>query len=139
MERNTKIYIVIGLVIIIIVSVTLGVMLTRKDSSEDSNEVKYTVTVKITDEGNKYFINGTQQKPLTFEVGKKYIFSGSDLSSHPLRFSTTADGTHDNGTEYSTDTVYSTDTEITVTDNTPKNLYYYCSRHSGMGGDITVN
>lgn len=87
--------------------------------------------------GNVYVIDGTQKKSLTFEVGKTYVFNHS--SSHPFRFSTTSNGTHGGGTEF-TDGVSksSGSTSIMVTANTPSTLYYYCSIHSGMGGSISI-
>ena len=42
--------------------------------------------------GNVYVIDGVQKKSLSLEVGKTYKFVHP--SGHPLRFSTTADGTH---------------------------------------------
>ena len=102
----------------------------------------FTVTVQSTGGGNKYFIDGVQQKALTLFEGSSYRFDQSDSSNatHPLRLSTTSDGTHNSGSEYTTGvTTNGTPgqagayTEITVADNAPT-LYYYCSSHSGMGG-----
>ena len=96
--------------------------------------------------GNVYVIEGTQNKAITLEVGKTYTFTHP--TAHPLRFSTTSDGTHSTGsgydaggTEYSTGvtTTTSGSTVIEVTSLTPTTLYYYCSVHSGMGGTITVS
>ena len=54
-----------------------------------------------------------------------------------MRFSTTPNGTHGGGTEYTTGvTTTSNQTQIVVTNTTPSPLYYYCSSHSGMGGNI---
>ena len=89
--------------------------------------------------GNVYVIEGTQKKAITLEVGKTYTFTHS--TSHPLKFSTTSNGTHEGGSEYTTGVTTSTagSTVIEVTANTPTTLYYYCSIHSGMGGTITVS
>ncbi len=97
--------------------------------------------------GNVYVIDGTQKKSLTLEVGKTYTFTHP--SAHPLRFSTTSDGTHasgggygsSGGSEYTTGVTTSTSgsTVIEVTSDTPTTLYYYCSIHSGMGGSIAVS
>ena len=61
-----------------------------------------------------------------------------------MRFSTTANGTHGGGSEYTTGvttggTAGSSGayTEITITDSTPT-LYYYCTNHSGMGGTANI-
>ena len=95
--------------------------------------------------GNIYQIDGTSQKALTLAAGTTYTFdvSSSTVSSHPLKFSTTADGkwaTPTAGTEYTTG-ITSNTTSITfaVTNSTPQNLYYYCDSHSGMGGTITIS
>ena len=95
--------------------------------------------------GNIYQIDGTSQKALTLAAGTTYTFdvSSSTVSSHPLKFSSTADGkwaTPTAGTEYTTG-ITSNTTSITfaVTNTTPQNLYYYCDSHSGMGGTITIS
>ena len=89
--------------------------------------------------GNVYVIDGTQKKSLTLDVGKTYTFNHP--TAHPLRFSSTNDGTHGGGEAYTSGVDTSTDgvTIIEVTANTPTTLYYYCSVHSGMGGSITVS
>jgi len=96
--------------------------------------------------GNVYVIEGAQKKSLTLEVGKTYTFTHP--TGHPLRFSTTSDGTHSSGSgytaggsEYTTGVTTSTSgsTVIEVTSSTPTTLYYFCSVHSGMGGTMTVS
>ena len=86
---------------------------------------------------NCNIIDGDQNKSLTLKIGTTYEFDHS--TSHPLRFSTTSDGTHGGGAEYTTGvTTSSGSTVIEVNANTATSLYYYCSIHSGMGGTITV-
>jgi len=107
----------------------------------------FTVTVVSTGSGNKYFIDGVQQDTIMIGAGLIYKFDQSDNSNgnHPLRFSTTSDGTHSGGDEYTTG-VTSTPispgnsgayTQITVAKSAPT-LYYYCTQHSGMGGQANT-
>ena len=102
----------------------------------------YTVTVASYDGANKYYINGSRQATVTLSEGSTYRFDQSDSSNsgHPLRFSTTSDGTHGGGSQYTTGvTTNGTPgssgayTQITVASGAPT-LYYYCTNHSGMGG-----
>jgi hypothetical protein len=102
----------------------------------------FTVTVSNPGSGNKYYIDSSQQATVTLIEGATYRFDQSDSSNsgHPLRFSTTSDGTHGGGTEFTSGvTTVGTPgssgayTEITVPTGTAT-LYYYCSVHSGMGG-----
>ena len=106
----------------------------------------FTVTVVSTDSGNKYFIDGVQQDTLNLAEGYTYRFDQSDSSngSHPLRFSSTSDGTHNSGSQYTTGvTTNGTPgssgayTQITVAASAPT-LYYYCTNHSGMGGQANT-
>ena len=93
--------------------------------------------------GNKYFIDDIQQDTINFSRKSIYTFDLSDSSAatHPLRFSTTADGTHGGGSQYTT-YVYEHGTagsagaytRIYVTESTSTPLYYYCANHAGMGG-----
>ena len=105
-----------------------------------------TVTVANPGSGNKYYIDGVQQATLTLNEGSTYKFdqSAGTNNNHPLRFSTTSDGTHSGGTEYTTGVT--TDgvpgntgayTQIVVATGAPT-LYYYCTNHSGMGGQANT-
>ena len=109
--------------------------------------VTYVVTV-VDDSGNKYRFNGGSTSAETLELteGTVYLFDQSDSSNsgHPLRFSTTSNGTHNSGTEYTTGvTTFGTPgsagayTRIKVATDAPT-LYYYCSVHSGMGGQANT-
>ena len=109
----------------------------------------FTVTVVSTGSGNKYFIDGVQQDTLNLAEGGTFRFDQSDSSNgagigHPLRFSTTNDGTHSGGSEYTTGvTTNGTPgqagayTQIEVAASAPT-LYYYCTNHSGMGGQANT-
>ena len=67
-----------------------------------------------------------------------YIFNYPQ--AHPMRFSTVEDGTHNGGSEYvnGVSVNSSTQIQITVDDNTPSTLYYYCNIHPGMGARIDI-
>ena len=97
----------------------------------------FTVTVVGTGSGNKYVIDGVQQDTINLAEGYTYLFNYP--SAHPFRFSTTSDGTHNSGSEYTTGVTVnsSTQVQITVAASAPT-LYYYCSIHSGMGGQANT-
>ena len=116
-------------------------------AGENSNKT-YTVKV-VSDSGNKYRFDdfGTSAVTLDLEEGSTYVFDQSDSSNsgHPLRFSTTSDGTHGSGTEYTTGVTATgtpgsagAKTTIVVASSAPT-LYYYCTAHSGMGGQANTN
>tara|TARA_R100001443_G_scaffold117399_1_gene142057 strand:- start:2565 stop:3539 length:975 start_codon:yes stop_codon:yes gene_type:complete len=108
----------------------------------------FVITVKSTGSGNKYVVNGIQQQmPTALHKGFTYKFDQSDSSNnnHPMRFSTTDNGSWNGGSEYTDGvTVVGTPgqagayTQITVADNAPSQLYTYCLNHSGMGFGVTV-
>ncbi len=128
-------------------STTSSVSLTGVSSSTSvgsisitSNVTRYIVTVASYLGANKYYIDGVRQPTLSLSEGSIYLFDWSAATSHPFRFSTTSDGTHNSGSEYTTgvvkdDSAYTT--QITVAGGAPT-LYYYCSNHSGMGGQANT-
>jgi|21_taG_2_1085346.scaffolds.fasta_scaffold25503_1 hypothetical protein len=107
----------------------------------------YTVTVANYYGANYYYIDGSRAATLSFTEGNTYKFDQSDSTNnnHPLRFSTTSNGSHAGGSEYTTGvTTNGTPgsagayTQIEVASGAPT-LYYYCTNHSGMGGTINTN
>jgi len=102
----------------------------------------FAITVANPGSGNKYYIDGALQATVSLSEGRTYKFDQSDGTNggHPLRFSTTSDGSHGGGSEYTTGvTVVGVPgnagayTQIVVAIGAPT-LYYYCTAHSGMGG-----
>tara|TARA_B100001057_G_scaffold67483_1_gene61184 strand:+ start:2337 stop:3197 length:861 start_codon:yes stop_codon:yes gene_type:complete len=96
--------------------------------------------------GNKYYFDSTEAPTVNLSEGSTYLFDQSDSSNsgHPLRFSTTSNGTHAGGVEYTTGvTTVGTPgnagayTQIVVASGAPT-LYYYCTNHSGMGGQANT-
>ena len=117
-------------------------------NASDTDGKTYTVTV-VSDSGNKYRFDGYGTSAVTLDLaeGGTYIFDQSDSSNagHPLRFSTTSNGTHGGGSEYTTGVTTSGTpgssgayTQIVVAASAPT-LYYYCTQHSGMGGQANTN
>ena len=120
-----------------------------------------TIVVKVVRNAlgnNVYQINNTEQPTLVLTEGNTYYFDLSDSSLyavssvtgqadptnwHQLQFSTTPDGTHGGGTQYTTGVTTSEQyinigetgayVQIAVATDAP-DLYYYCKNHSGMGG-----
>jgi len=126
-----------------------------KAYTDSAVQVNYvTMSVTVADDGsgsqNVFVIDGTAIKSNThvrnvlhLQKGTKYRFdqSNSSNSTHILAFSTTADGTWNSGTAY-TSGVTTTGTpgsagaytEIEVKQDAPDILFIYCTAHAGMGG-----
>ena len=98
--------------------------------------------------GNKYFINGSASPDITLEAGKTYRFLQNDSSNttHPMRLSLQANGTHGGGSEYTSNIDYVGSTGSSgaylqfkvPADIDTETLYYYCQNHPGMGGRIFI-
>lgn len=125
-----------------------------KPAETEIPTVTYNVTVVADGGSNYYRFSGItaddgisdNAQTLTLTEGTIYLFSQQNASNagHPLRLSATSDGTHNSGTEYTTGvTTFGTPgqagsyTRIQVATGAPT-LYYYCSVHSGMGGQANT-
>ena len=95
----------------------------------------------VTAADGKYFIDGVQQATLTLYEGATYTFN-VNASGHPFYLSETINGTLNGGSAYETGVTGGGAQVGTVTfvvpRNAPSTLYYYCSAHSNMGGQINV-
>ena len=122
----------------------------------DTDGKTYTVTV-VSDSGNKYRFDGYGTSAVTLDLaeGGTYIFNMDNATNatHPFSIGTAANGTvYTSGITYFLDGVSKTYSQytsgfssattrrlhITVPASAPV-LYYWCSAHSGMGGQINTN
>ena len=119
--------------------------LTNKTINAENNSI--IVEYVVTESGGNFLIDGEANATIKFNPGIIYRFDVSDsgIASHPFKLSTTSDGSHNSGSEYTTGKTTSGTQgsanayiQYTVDADTPDNLYYYCSSHSGMGGKIGV-
>ncbi len=91
----------------------------------------------------RYEIDNVKQATISFIRGNTYVFDigDSSMTGYTFGLTTTADGVHNNGTEYSSgvtrDTVNNTLT-ILVSKDAPDDLYYYADENNGMGADIGI-
>ena len=124
--------------------------LTNKVLNFENNTaiVEFAVTVVNPGSGNVFYLDGEATANIQLVPGVTYRFDQSDSSNsgHPLRLSTTKNGTHNSGSAYTTGVTIAGSagssggyTQIVVNAATADNLYYYCSSHSGMGGDSVIS
>ena len=125
----------------------------------DSDGKTYTVKVHDFSGNNRYIFDDFQTQAVTLDLaeGGTYIFNMDDASnaSHPFSIGTAANGTvyTDASVTYFLDGVSKTYSEytsgfaaattrrlhITSLPASAPVLYYWCSAHSGMGGQINTN
>jgi len=112
------------------------------DGLTDYNPNFFQVSVSA----GKFTLHGITTPTINLYEGQTYTFgqSATANATHPIRFSTTKDGTHAGGVEYTTGvTVFGEPgiegsyVKFQVPANAPT-LYYYCKNHSGMGGQINT-
>ena len=103
------------------------------------------VTVQNVSGANYYFLDGAQQQTALLQKSVTVRFDQSDSSNsnHPLRLSETSNGTHGGGSAFTTGvTVVGTPgnagayTQVTLEQDAPDKLFYYCTNHSGMGATV---
>ena len=132
-----------------------GLTINVVDIAENTSEAPLEINVVVASGsngyggGNKYFVNGSASPDITLEAGKTYRFLQSDNSNatHPMRLSTTENGTHGGGSEILDGVEYvgvaganGAYLQYTVPSNaTSQTLYYYCVNHSGMGGRLIIS
>jgi hypothetical protein len=95
--------------------------------------------------GGGFYIDGVQKPTLDLAKGATYRFDVSDASNsvHPFRFSTNANNSP--SSPYTTGVTTSGTqgnpgayVEIDLTSTSTDTLYYYCTNHSGMGGQLNL-
>ena len=105
------------------------------------------VTVSNPGAGNRFYLDGALQQTALLQrsVTVRFDQSNSSNSGHPLRLSVTSNGTHAGGSAYTVGvTAVGTPgssgayTQVTLEQDAPINLFYYCTNHSGMGGKVST-
>ena len=102
------------------------------------NDSKYWLQ-RLNDTADPVGSNFQQPSLPQFIRGTKYEFHYSD-TGHPIRLSTTIDGTHGGGTEYTTGVTFdtaSTPNKLIFIAEEDINLHYYCQHHDSYGDTAT--
>ena len=100
-----------------------------------------TFIISLGQEGsqNIYVVDGEDRKTIYLLRGKKYIFDQTNSIDHPIALSTVNNGNASKPTTDYTAGWDSSDKTFIVPQDAPDILYYYCTVHPGMGGDIYIN
>ena len=103
----------------------------------------------VTASGGHFYIDGVQQDSLELHEGQTYLFDlTSTGTTHPFRLATVSDGGGGQlyssypASDYTTGTDYTSVADhlkFTVPVGAPSTLYYYCMKHAGMGGSISIS
>ena len=88
-------------------AVTGGSTLNSATLNKDDNTVITEYQVTVADDGSgsqNVFYDGEKESSLNLQVGEtvRFILEDSSVSSHPFALSTTKDGSHGGGSEYTT-------------------------------------
>ena len=77
-------------------------VLTNKTINAENNSI--IVEYVVTESGGNFLIDGEANATIKFNPGIIYRFDVSDsgIASHPFKLSTTSDGSHNSGSEYTT-------------------------------------
>jgi hypothetical protein len=98
-----------------------------------ANNASSPTTLTVTVANSKFVINDDETPTLGFIRGETYTFDQSDASNsgHPLVLATSEDGT----TLY--ESGWTAESRVfTVPYDVPDTIYYKCTNHAGMGGEI---
>tara|TARA_Y100000310_G_scaffold314355_1_gene363627 strand:+ start:6538 stop:7896 length:1359 start_codon:yes stop_codon:yes gene_type:complete len=111
-----------------------------------SYDVDQIYIIKV--DSDAFYINDKKQPTINLKRGGTYRFDQShstNTGDHQFRISTSADGIHNGGIEYSSGVLYSSDsgtlrsyTTFEVPADAPSKLYYYCKNNINMGGVIEI-
>ena len=112
----------------------------------DDGSMPIVMEMDVTISSMKFYIDSILQADVTLYRGFTYTFdqSASSNSPHPLRLSSTDDGTHGGGTQYTSGVTYTGSQgsngllTFTVPLDAPDTLYYYCQNHANMGGEVSI-
>ena len=109
----------------------------------------FAITVQAYTEGNRYNVDNEKTASITLRrgVSASLVQSDSSNGTHPIRLSTTENGTHgggvsytgsNNGVSYKGTAGTNGELSINLPADAPDTLYYYCVNHSNMGGKVNV-